>query len=86
MQCVQHPSPWRNIIINTTQQEQAISLHPPHHHHMAAGFGLKPAQLPHSPPHRHLRFSKMKLGQQDQAIRLSHTLGNQPLGIAVGKP
>jgi hypothetical protein len=33
-----------------------------------------------------LALAKMKLGQQDQAIRLSHTLGNQPLGIAVGKP
>jgi hypothetical protein len=53
---------------------------------MAAGSGLKTAQLLHSPPHHHLRFSKMKLGQQDQAIRLSHTLGKPPLGIAVGKP
>jgi hypothetical protein len=27
MLCVQQPTPWRNIIIKTTQQEQAISLH-----------------------------------------------------------
>jgi hypothetical protein len=33
-----------------------------------------------------LDLAKTKLGQQDQAIRLSKALGKPPFGIAVGKP
>jgi hypothetical protein len=33
-----------------------------------------------------LDLAKIKLGQQDQAIRLSKALGKLPFGIAVGKP
>jgi hypothetical protein len=33
-----------------------------------------------------LDLATKKLGQQDQAIRLSNALGKLPLGIAVGKP
>jgi hypothetical protein len=46
-------------------------------------------RLPNFFTHHHitnLDLAKMKLGQQDQAIRLSHALGKPPLGIAVGKP
>jgi hypothetical protein len=57
-----------------------------YHHHTAAGSGLKTAQPLHSPPHHILDLATMKLGQQDQAIRLSKALGKPPFGIAVGKP
>jgi hypothetical protein len=33
-----------------------------------------------------LDLAAKKLGQQDQAIRLSKALGKPPFGIAVGKP
>jgi hypothetical protein len=33
-----------------------------------------------------LDLATMKLGQQDQAFRLSIALGKPPFGIAVGKP
>jgi hypothetical protein len=34
----------------------------------------------HLTPHRHPSLEKMNLGQQDQAIRLSNTLGKLPNG------
>jgi hypothetical protein len=80
--CVQPPSPLSTNIINTTQQEQAISLHSS----LSPQHGSR--RLPNL-THHHittLDLAKMQLGQHDQAIRLSNTLGNQPLGIAVGKP
>jgi len=45
-------------------------------------------RLPNFFTHHHitiLDLAKMKLGQQDQAIRLSIALGKPPFGIAVGK-
>jgi hypothetical protein len=46
-----------------------------------------PQDRPNSTQHHitTLALEKMTLGQQDQAIRLSDTLGKTPLGIAVGK-
>jgi hypothetical protein len=58
------------IIIITRQQDLAL-------------------RLPNLFTHHHitiLDLAKMKLGQQDQAIRLSIALGKPPFGIAVGKP
>jgi hypothetical protein len=46
-------------------------------------------RLPNLFTHHHiinLDVAKMKLGQQDQAIRLSIAPGKPPFGIAVGKP
>jgi hypothetical protein len=46
-------------------------------------------RLPKLFTHNHitnLDLAKMKLGQQDQARRLSIASGKPPLGIAVGKP
>jgi hypothetical protein len=46
-------------------------------------------RLPNLFTHHHitiLDLAKMKLGQQDQALRLAITLGKPPFGIAVGKP
>jgi hypothetical protein len=58
------------FIIITRQQDQAL-------------------RLPHLFTHHHttiLDLAKMKLEQQEQAIRLSIVLGKPPFGIAVGKP
>jgi hypothetical protein len=73
-----------------------------HHQNYAAGTGHKSAPIPiiitrqQDPALRLPNFTQhhitifalaiMKLGQQDQAIRLSKALGKPPLGIAVGKP
>jgi hypothetical protein len=58
------------LIIITRQQDQALRL-------------LNPFTLHHT---TNLDLATMKLGQQDQAIRLSKALGKLPFGIAVGKP
>jgi hypothetical protein len=52
-----------------------------HHitHHMATGSGCQTAQ-------HHTTTGKLHLGQQDLAVSLSLSLGNQPFAIAVGKP
>jgi hypothetical protein len=58
------------FIIITRQQDQAL-------------------RLPNLLTHHHitnLDLAKMKLGQQDQAIRLSIAPSKPPFGIAVGKP
>jgi hypothetical protein len=70
------------IIINTAQQEQAISLHS----FLSSQHGSR--RLPNFTLHHitTLALEKMNLGQQDQAIGLLNTLGKPPLGIAVGKP
>jgi hypothetical protein len=65
-----HKSALIFIIITTWQQDQAF-------------------RLPNFFTHHHttiLDLAKMKLGQRDQAIRLSIALGKPPFGIAVGKP
>jgi hypothetical protein len=36
--------------------------------------------------HHPLALEKLHLGQQDLAVSLSLSVGNQPFGIAVGKP
>jgi hypothetical protein len=58
------------FIIITRQQDQALRLPNPFTHHHITNLDL----------------AKMKLGQQDQAIRLSVAPGTPPFGIAVGKP
>jgi hypothetical protein len=58
------------FIIITRQQDQALRL-------------PKLFTLHHI---TNLDLATMKLGQQDQAIRLSKALGKPPFGIAVGKP
>ena len=50
-------------------------------HVRAAGSGHQPAQK-----HTTISFQYTHIGQQDQAVRLSISLGNLPLGLAVGKP
>jgi hypothetical protein len=52
-------------------------------HHKAAGSGR---QIAHHHHHHPLVLEKLHLGQQDLAVSLSLSLGNQPFGIAVGKP
>jgi hypothetical protein len=51
-------------------------------HHMAAGSGHQTAQ---QHQHHPLALGKLHLGQQDLAVSLSLSPGNQPFGIAVGK-
>jgi hypothetical protein len=58
------------FIIITRQQDQAFRL-------------LNPFTLHHN---TNLDLAPMKLGQQDQAIRLSIAHGKPPFGIAVGTP
>jgi hypothetical protein len=88
--------------MNNAVCSATITLEQHHHQKYAAGTGHKsafisiiitwqqdPAVRLSNFTHHHittLALAQMKLGQQDQSIRLSHTLGNQPLGIAVGKP
>jgi hypothetical protein len=74
-----------------------ITLAQHHHQNYAAGTGHKfiitrqqdlALRLPNF-THHHittLDLAKLKLGQQDQAIRLSNALGKPPFGIAVVKP
>jgi hypothetical protein len=58
------------FIIITRQQDQALRLPNLFTPHHITNFDL----------------ATMKLGQQDQAIRLSIAHGKPPFGIAVGKP
>jgi hypothetical protein len=58
------------FIIITRQQDQALRLPNLFTHHHITNLDL----------------ATMKLGQQDQAIRLSIAPGTPPFGIAVGKP
>jgi hypothetical protein len=87
--------------MNNAVCSATITLAQHHHQNYAAGTGHKSALIPmiitrqQDPAfrlpnftHHHitiLDLAKMKLGQQDQAIRLSNPLGKLPLGIAVGK-
>jgi hypothetical protein len=88
--------------MNNAVCSATITLEQHHHQNYAAGTGHKSAlifiiitrqkdlalRLPNF-THHHitiLDLAKMKLGQQDQAIRLSIAHGKLPFGIAVGKP
>jgi hypothetical protein len=61
--------------MNNAVCSATITLEQHYHQNYAAGTGHKSAFI-----------SIIITWQQDPAVRLSHTLGNQPLGIAVGKP
>jgi hypothetical protein len=59
------------ISLTTWQQDQAIRL---------------PNTTRQQQQHHPLALEKLQLGQQDLPVSLSLSLGNQPFGIAVGKP
>jgi hypothetical protein len=83
--------------MNNAVCSATITLAQLHHQNYGAGTGHKSAliliiitwqQDPalRLPNFTILDLANLKLGQQDQAKRLSNTLGNLPFGIAVGKP
>jgi hypothetical protein len=88
--------------MNNAGWSATITLAQHHQQHYAAGTGHKSAFTPiiitrqQDPAlrlpnftHHHittLDLAKLKLGQQDQAIRLSNALSKLPFGITVGKP
>jgi hypothetical protein len=75
--------------------EYAFNLAVEHHYHHPYEAGTHGSRIgPSDCPKSHhiiihalfLALENSNLGQQDQAIRLTISLGNQPFGITVGKP